>query len=302
MIRIGFHMSIAGSVANAPISAALHGYTAFQMFTESSRRWIGRGINAVGASAFRETVKAADLLPYAHIPYLSNPSSPNAEVHSKSVGMIVRNMENCSMLGVGYLVLHIGSHIGAGAKVGVANVCDALGKVLDSSGKVRILLENSAGYRNSVGSRFEEIGEVIDRVGSGRIGLCLDTCHTFAAGYDLGSAEGIERTVSELDRTIGLRRLKLVHLNDSRFGLGSGLDRHWHIGKGRIGMRGFVELFRNRAFRSGSFIMETPVNGEGDNASNLRAAVEAISTAGASLYRQRSGVIQEDSVGRNHRD
>ncbi len=279
MIRLGFHTSIAGSVVNAAKIAKDCHYTAFQMFVSSSRSWKHSEIDEKTAEEFRELVKSADLAANAHIPYLCNPSSTNPEMHKKSVEMLENNMQNCSLLGVKYLVIHIGSHLGKGLDRGIENACAAIRSGLDAAEDVEILLENTAGYNHSVGSRFEEIGLIIDKAGSPRVGVCLDTCHAFAAGYDIRTPEAVEDTVKKFDSAIGIGKLKLVHLNDSRFELGSGLDRHWHLGKGFIGKKGFVSLFGNRHFANGTYIMETPVNGDGNEVSNLKAAKEAIASA-----------------------
>jgi deoxyribonuclease-4 len=276
-------MSIAGSVANAPLSAGMHGYKAFQLFTSSSRSWEGRELEPKEVSEFSSYLKSYDLVPFAHIPYLCNPASANPEVHKKSIDMLVENLHRCMELGIGGIVVHMGSHLGEGFDKGLENTRKALSFALDHSNGVSILLENSAGYRNSMGSKFDEIGAVIDTIGSDRLGVCLDTCHAFAAGYDIRTEAAVDKTVAEFDSNIGIGRLKLVHLNDSRFGLGEGLDRHWHIGKGRIGINGFISLFKNKSFTKGSFIMETPINGEGDEKTNMKATLSAIKKAGASV-------------------
>ncbi len=280
MIRLGFHMSIAGSVANAPRSAGANGYGTFQLFTSSSRSWKDRTLDPVEITEFASHVKRYDLVPFAHIPYLCNPASANADVHKKSVAMLVENLHRCTALGIGGIVVHMGSHLGEGFEKGLDNTRKALSAALDKSDGVSILLENSAGYRNSMGSTFREIGAVIDAVGSERVGVCLDTCHVFAAGYDIRTDDGVDKTMHEFDSAIGLKRLKLVHLNDSRYGLGEGLDRHWHIGKGKIGMEGFISMFKNKSFRRGCFIMETPINDEGDERTNMDAALSALKKAG----------------------
>ncbi len=273
-------MSIAGSVANAPKSAIASGYNAFQMFVSSSRSWKHSEIKSDDADAFKALVKDGRLAAYAHIPYLCNPSSTNPEVHRKSVRMLMDNMRNCERLGVDYLVVHIGSHLGKGLDAGISNAAKAMADGLDSARRVSILLENTAGYNNSVGSKFGEIARIMENVGSKRVGMCLDTCHTFAAGYDLSTPKGIADTMHELDATVGLGKVKLVHLNDAKYGLGSHLDRHWHLGKGYIGKRGFLSLFRDGSLNGCGFIMETPVIAEGDEAMNYRFAKSVIKEAG----------------------
>lgn len=285
MVRIGFHMSIAGSIANAPVAAQAMGCGTFQMFTSSSRSWRESEISGADEAQFKAETRRSGAIPFAHIPYLCNPSSTNREVYEKSRRMLAGNLSRCRQLGIRGLVVHIGSHLGAGIDAGISNACAAVSGALDVVDGVDVLLENTAGYSNSVGSSFTEIGKIIDGIGSRRVGVCLDTCHAFASGYDLRTAQSIEGVVEEFDSRIGLRRLGLVHLNDAKFGLGSHLDRHWHIGKGTIGRSGFVALFRNKAFQDKCFVMETPINEYGNEATNLKAAQAAVRAAGLALER-----------------
>lgn len=283
MIRLGFHLSIAGSIANAPEEALRKGYGAFQVFTTSSRSWKNSIISPESGAEFIRLAKSGNLEAYAHIPYLCNPSTTNEDVYSKSKEMLVNNMRNCNALGIKYLVIHLGSHLGSGVDNGIRNVCNALSYALDSVDKTNVLLENGSGYSNSVGSRFEEIGRIIDNIDSDRIGLCFDTCHAFAAGYDISNAEGVEETVNSIGDNIGLSKLRLVHLNDAKYPLGSGKDRHYHIGKGNIGRKGFASLFSNNAFSSGSFIMELPDDEEGTHNDDMHAVESIIRKAGLQL-------------------
>ncbi len=276
MIRFGFHLSIAGGVSNSAMEACSKHYGAFQLFTASSRSWEQKPIGKGDAETFRDYVAECGTEPYAHIPYLCNPASSNLPVLRKSRSMLVKNLENCAMLVVKSLVIHLGSHLGKGTDYGIATAVESIGRALDSVGGVGILLENTSGYTNSIGSKFGEIAEIIDGVGSRRLGLCLDTCHAFAAGYELRTPEGISSMVKEIESGIGLDRLGLVHLNDAKFEKGSRLDRHWHIGKGFIGEKGFEALFSNEAFRHGSFVMETPINAQGGEASNTKALLKIL--------------------------
>ncbi|HUC39090.1 MAG TPA: deoxyribonuclease IV [Candidatus Acidoferrum sp.] len=281
MIRIGFHLSVAGGVYNAPLTAEKEGYGTFQIFASNPRAWDHHEIPKEDAERFRQIVKKSNTIPFAHVPYLCNPSSTSRETLEKSMKMLVNNMESCNALGIEGLVMHQGSHLGKGSDHGRKTIIDAVGKALDRVPKVHILLENSAGYTNSMGSKFDEMGYIIDQIGSPRVGVCLDTCHTFAAGYDLRTKESIEKTCAEFEDNIGFKRLGLVHLNDAKFELGSGLDRHWHIGQGNIGAKGFTELFRNKNFKDRCFVMETPINGDGNETTNMRAIKQIIKNAKA---------------------
>ncbi len=275
MIRLGFHLSVSGGVYNAALAAEKHHYGTFQIFASNPRAWEHRKIDDTDAARFREVTRKSGAVPFAHVPYLCNPSSPNPEVLRKSLGMLVGNMESCAQLGIRGLVVHMGSHLGKGEALGLGSIVKTLTSAIDSAPRVRILLENSAGYNNSVGSKFGEIGKALESFGQAEAGVCLDTCHAFAAGYDLRTKTAIDAMCSEFEDKIGFRRLGLVHLNDAKYDLGSGLDRHWHIGKGKIGIGGFTELFRNRHFQDMCFIMETPVNQDGNEATNMKAAQKA---------------------------
>jgi deoxyribonuclease-4 len=270
-IKLGFHLSIAGSVTNAPKEAIEMGYGAYQIFTTSSRSWKNSGISRTDCENYIDINRSNGLASFAHIPYLCNPASTNEDVYQKSRLMLIDNLRNCKALGIGSLVIHIGSHLGAGVDKGMERVCGTVAGALDSVDDVRILLENGSGYRNSVGSKFSEIGEIMDRIDSNRIGVCLDTCHAFAAGYDIRDDRALDKTLSEFDSCIGIGKIGLVHLNDAKHPLGSGLDRHWHIGKGHIGENGFLSLFRNRNFSKGSFIMELPEDDVADHEQDIGA-------------------------------
>lgn len=280
MIRIGTHLSISGGVANSAIEADKRGYGAFQIFTSSSRTWRQRLPNKSDAESFSEMIRGNGAVPFAHIPYLCNLASPNRDVLDKSVIMLRDNIESCNMLGIRYLVLHLGSHLGKGSNIGIKNIANSINSVRDSLGKLTLLFENTSGYKNSIGSTFTEIGRVIEESGSRGIGICLDTCHAFAAGYDLRDREGLDKMVDEIESSIGFDKLGLVHLNDSKFDLGSTKDRHWHIGKGYIGIKGFENLFRDSHFSEGSFVLETPANDDGDDTTNIETVRSLLKRVG----------------------
>jgi len=283
MIKIGFHVSIAGGISNAPRYAAQQGYSAFQFFPSSSRSWSTKRVSTAESTEFSKISKEAGLIPFAHVPYLCNPASPVPEVLSKSRQMLVEDMNICRQLGVRYMVVHLGSHKGEGARKGIENILDTIGHALDECSEVELLLENSAGYSNSIGATFTEIGSILDNASSRRLGVCLDTCHAFAAGYDLGKEGGAERLAEEIESSIGIARVKLVHLNDAKYPAGSGLDRHWHIGKGYIGEKGFLNFFRNVHPPSESYILETPYAKEGDDTMNMLEAKKLMRKAGMKL-------------------
>lgn len=266
MIRAGFHLSVAGGMYNSADEAKRMNYRAFQIFASSPRTWKATEIKDDDADKFRELSKGSSS--FAHIPYLCNPSSAVEELWAKSRSMLVSNLLNCSKLGVGNVVIHLGSHMGKGVEYAKGRVADFMASVLDVAPEVGILLENSAGQKNCVGGKLPEIKEIIEKVGARRMGLCFDTCHAFASGYDLTTDQGVSVVAKEIG-AIGKERLGLVHLNDAKFPLGSGLDRHWHIGKGNIGANGFKRLFSNKLFQSGNFVMETPEDEVSNDVKNM---------------------------------
>jgi deoxyribonuclease-4 len=288
-IRFGFHTSVAGALCNAPLEASRYGYGAFQIFASSSRSWKTSPIAVDDAVLFRKYVKSTDTLPFVHIPYLCNPSSPEPEVHRHSAEMLSDNIRRCDSLGISDLVIHLGSHKGKGIKYGIDTAVQTIAAAIDRTGtkKVRILLENGAGYSNSVGSKMEEIGSIISSLPSEKIGLCLDTCHAFAAGYDLRDAESVDRLANLIESQIGTSKIGLTHLNDSKYELGSGLDRHYYLGRGFIGIGGLQLFMENSAFSKGSFIMETPVAEDGTHEGDLSAAESIARAAKLQITRSR---------------
>ncbi len=270
-------------MANAAKIAERNGYGAFQLFVTNSRSWAPREVKAEESRDFQDSIRRSGATAFAHAPYLCNPSSPRNDVFEKSVSMLKHNVRNCGGLGVRHLVVHLGSHLGTGSEAALVRIGKAFETALADDKGVEILLENSAGYRNSVGSSFKEIGAIIKEIGSKSVGVCLDTCHAFAAGYEISTAEGTKAAMDEIEEHIGLERIKCVHLNDSKFALGSGLDRHWYIGKGFIGRKGFVEFFRNSKLPTKCFVMETPMYEDADNDYNMSAAVELMTEAGYKL-------------------
>jgi deoxyribonuclease-4 len=270
-VRIGYHTSIAGSVEQAIDRALVLGCNTFQMFTRSPRRW---GFNALDEEAvlrFKAKLAAVDMRPvFVHMPYLPNLASPRNAVYEKSVASLLAEVQRCERLAVPYLVTHLGSHLGTGKPAGLRRIVDAFDKTLNAAdSNVTVLLENTAGTRRSMGSTFEDLKRVIDGVSDAHdLGVCFDTAHAFAAGYDLRSLPSINRVIEAIDNVLSWNRIKLVHLNDSKGELGSGVDRHEHIGLGKIGEAGFTNILRTK-FRRLPLILETPVDERGDDTRNL---------------------------------
>lgn len=266
---IGIHVSISGKLDQSVDRALAAGCVGtFQIFTCSPRKWNSTNLKPEEISLFREKVKNNNFQVFAHMPYLPNLSSPDKTFYSKSVDVLKREIARCEELGVGNLVLHFGSHMGTSIESGQMRVAEACNEALRESSKstVRLLLENSAGVKNSVGSEFNYIKEVMDQiVEAHRVGVCFDTCHAFAAGYDLRSKEAVKKTFGEFDIQIGRKKLFLIHLNDSKGDLGDGLDRHEHIGKGKIGKNGMSAILRSNDLAHIPVVLETPYEQDDDD-------------------------------------
>ncbi|MBS7634363.1 deoxyribonuclease IV [Candidatus Bathyarchaeota archaeon] len=270
-MRVGFHTSIYGSVDKAVDRALTIGCNTLQMFTRNPRGWTARQLRDDEVKAFIIKVERNDVRPvFGHMPYLSNLASPKDEIYIKSIETLIAEMNRCERLKIPYLVTHLGSHLGYGARIGLERVIKAIDKAFSVAGEsVTLLLENTAGTRNSVGGSFSDLQYIIERVAhQDKIGICFDTCHAFAAGYDLRTEETMEKVMREIERTVGFARLKLVHLNDSRGDLNSHIDRHEHIGLGKIGEKGFRNVLRSK-IASLPLILETPKDSVRSDLENL---------------------------------
>jgi deoxyribonuclease-4 len=277
MVRVGCHVSIAGSIDRAVDRAEAIGCDTFQIFSRNPRGWKFKDLEADAVAAFGEKLEASGMEPVVvHMPYLPNLASPKPEVWEKSLSTLIAELHRCETLGAPFLVTHLGSHLGTGYDKGLERLINAIATALTQcSGETMLLLENTAGTKHSMGGHFEDIGAILDGVEeSARLGVCLDTCHAFAAGYDLGSETGVRETMEEFERMVGIDRLKVVHLNDSKGARGSGLDRHEHIGLGMIGEDGFRSILNHPAIRTLPLICETPVDDRRDDAGNLRMVRE----------------------------
>jgi len=262
-VRLGSHVSIAGGMDRAPLRGRQVGCDTIQVFTKSNRQWRVRRLGDREVEAFKAQLETTGIGPVvAHDCYLVNLAAPRASLWKKSVAAFREEMERAERLGIPYLVTHPGSHAGAGEAEGVRRVAEALNVLrapLPRHGGVQILLETTAGQGSSLGYRFEQLAAILDQVeGADRIGICLDTCHIFASGYDIRTRDGYRKTMRDLDACLGLHRLKVIHLNDSVQGLGSRVDRHAHIGEGRLGLEPFRRLLNDPAFRGVPMILETP--------------------------------------------
>jgi deoxyribonuclease-4 len=271
---MGVHVSIAGGLGKAVDRAVERGCDLFQIFSRNPRGWRSKDLSQDEMDKFLTRMRSSGLLMAVdHMPYLPNLASPKEDVYTRSIDLLSTELVRCHSLRIPYLVTHLGSHLGSGHDAGRRRTVSAIEAALSRSiGDVILLLENTAGTKNSMGGSFEEIAAIIDAADGARLGVCLDTCHLFAAGYELRTQLGLEQTLEQFDDAIGMERLRLVHLNDSRGRLGSRLDRHEHIGLGEIGAEGFRGILRNESLRDLPMILETPVDERRDDVGNLRAA------------------------------
>ena len=275
-MRIGFHVSIAGSIDKAVDRAVEKGYSTFQIFTRNPRQWKPKERTLEEARAFTEKVNSNHLKPvFSHMSYLPNLASPKDDIYAKSIETLISELKRCRRLKIPYLVTHLGSHLGAGMRIGFERNIDAVNKAFEVAGEgVMLLLENTVGTRNSMGGSFEDIQHIVEQLScSEHVGICFDTCHAFAAGYDLRTQKAVEGTIRKLDKTIGFERLKLIHLNDSINDLNSRVDRHEHIGMGKIGEEGFRNVLRSKLGRL-PLILETPKDTRRSDSDNLKKVKE----------------------------
>jgi deoxyribonuclease-4 len=261
MPLFGAHMSIAGGYHLSLLAARDHACDTVQLFTKAPNQWSAKPITADEVRLFRRTLRQTRLRsPVAHDSYLINLASPDPALHRKSLEAFVDEMKRAETLGLRYLVTHPGAHMGDGEVDGLARVATAIDKVHRRCDgfKVQILLETTAGQGTSLGHRFEHLRDIISQVAEpDRLGVCLDTCHVFAAGYALATEREYRATMREFDRVIGLKRLKAFHLNDSLKPSGSRVDRHAHIGRGHLGLEPFRWLVNDRRFRNKPMVLET---------------------------------------------
>lgn len=287
-VQIGFHVSIAGGLQNAVDNALKIGCTAFQIFTRNPRGWAEKVLDARDVQMFKLKLRHSGINSDAvavHMPYLPNLSAPNGELYKKSIDSLISELHRCFQLEIPNLVVHLGSHLGSGPQNGIDQLVNSVNTATDHSkssdrknGKVTILLENSAGQKNSIGSKLEDIRSILDKISSKNVGICMDTCHAFAAGYDLRSEKKNDDFVDKFDSVIGLEKLRLIHLNDSEKEIGSHVDRHEHIGLGKIGVKGMSAILKNRKLKGKPIIMETKVDSVRNNLDNLRVALELVNS------------------------
>lgn len=259
----GAHVSIAGGVENAPVNAAGIGARAFAMFTKNQRQWAAKPLTPESISAFRNHCEKLDYRPFQILPhdsYLINIGNPEEGILKKSRDAFYDEMKRCELLGLDRLNFHPGSHLNLiGTEECMMAIAKSINIALDKTKGVTAVIENTSGQGSNLGYTFEQLKFIIDNIeDKSRAGVCIDTCHTYSAGYDIKTREGFEETFREFERIVGLQYLKGMHLNDTKKGLGSKIDRHENIGMGFLGEDTFRMIMNDPRFDNMPLILETP--------------------------------------------
>jgi len=274
-MRIGVHVSIAGHIYESLERARALGCNTMQIFSRNPRGWQISKLIQSDVDEFRRLKVKYDIDPVVvHIPYLINLSTPDDNLYKRSIDAYIEDLKRADLLGAEYFVTHLGSHVGSGEDNGIKRFSDALNDIIKrAKPKTTILLENTAGSGDGIGYKFEHLKRIIEEQDRpSDIGVCLDTAHTFAAGYDIRSKAGLEAALKDFDRLLGLSRIKVVHFNDSLSDFESHVDRHQHIGKGRIGLQAMGRIISHPKLRNAAFIMETPKESDKDDKRNIAIA------------------------------
>lgn len=286
MHKIGFHVSISGSISNSIKNAESIGCTAFQIFSRNPRSWKAKSLEVQDIEEYKRRINESYIDPknvVVHMPYLPNLAAPNNDFYIKSREVLAEEIIRCVMLDISYIILHLGSHLGSGANNGIMQIVNACNFAIDNFNSsyrrhlpLNILLENSAGHKNSIGKKFEEISFILEKLNNKKFGVCFDTCHAFASGYDLRTSEKVIETINNFNDTISITNLKVLHLNDSKGKINENKDRHEHIGLGSIGNEGFKEILKNKYFENIPIIMETPVDKKRGDKENMATVLELL--------------------------
>lgn len=278
-MRLGAHMSISGGVDKAAVRGQEVGCEAIQIFTKNSNQWKAKPLAAAEIQAFHQTCEAARIAPViAHSAYLINLAAADDALYEKSIQAFRDELHRCDLLDIPYLVVHPGAHMGLGEEWGLRRVAAAINRVHREAPALRasIVLEVTAGQGTTLAYKFEHFAVILEQVAAAeRLGFCLDTCHVLAAGYDFRTRRGYDQMMDAWDDLVGIARLRVIHLNDSKKDLGSRVDRHEHIGQGYIGTKGFEFLLNDRRLAELPMVLETPKDDDADvrNLRTLRGLV-----------------------------
>ncbi len=274
-MKFGFQVSIAGGLSRVVTRAQYLGCETIQIFSGNPRGWKNEPLSLAEATKFKEEVKRKNIHPvFVHMPYLPNIASPRENLYVKSIKRLQEDLGRTEDLGAAYLVLHLGSRGTSSEAKAIERITQAINHALAQvENRVIVLVENTAGQGTAIGYSFSQIKELLERMDNkDRVGVCLDTAHAFEAGYDLSKKERLEKAVEEFDRLIGLSKLHLLHLNDSKTPLSSRIDRHWHLGGGYIGREGFRRIINHPQLSHLPAILETPRANDEDDLKNISVA------------------------------
>jgi len=271
-MRLGFHISIAGGFSRVVPRALKKGCGVIQFFSRNPRAWTDGSLKPNEVESFRKALSQTAITPlFLHAPYLLNLASPKPELYARSITYLCEELQRAQVLGAQFVIVHVGNRLDSTEAIAL----ERISRAIDSSctavnNSVQLLLENTAGQGTEVGYQFNQLQSILEQLqDKKRIGICLDIAHAFEAGYDLSTSKGLDRLLDEFDTLIGLDKLKVLHLNDSRSKSGSRVDRHWHIGEGEIGLSGFRNIVNHPALIHLPGIMETPRKTDADDLRNM---------------------------------
>ena len=276
-MRLGAHMSIGGGLEKAVVRGQEVGCEAIQIFTKSSNQWKAKPLTPTEVTTFRDACQTASIGPViAHSAYLINLAAPDEALYERSIQALLDEMQRCELLGIPYLVVHPGAHMGTGEDQGLQRICAAIDRIHRETPKMQaaLTLEVTAGQGTVLASKFEHFAVILEQVAEPeRLGFCLDTCHLLAAGYDFRTRRGYDRMMDAWEELVGIERIRVIHLNDSKKDLGSRVDRHEHIGQGCIGTQGFEWLLNDHRLAKLPMVLETPKDDDADarNLATLRS-------------------------------
>ncbi|MBW2554890.1 MAG: deoxyribonuclease IV [Deltaproteobacteria bacterium] len=272
-MRFGFHISIAQGFSKVVEKAQKTKCETIQLFSRNPRGWKFKALNPDEVGQFKTKLASSNISPcFLHLPYLPNLAATKKELYTKSIDSLCEDLKRAEILSIPFLVIHVGSRVALSEEEAIEKVVQGINESFQRiPNQVMILLENTAGQGTELGSTFSQLQNILSGVeDQSRIGICLDTAHAFAAGYDLFTKNGLDETLNEFDRLIGLKHLHLLHLNDAKTPLASHSDRHWHIGKGYIGLEGFRNIVNHPLLDHLPGIMETPRKDLKDDLRNMR--------------------------------
>lgn len=272
-MRFGFHISIGGGFKKVVERALNKQCQTIQLFSRNPRGWNFNALDQEDILEFQSAVKKSDISPvFVHMPYLPNLASQDKELYKKSLDSLITELERCEIIGAQFLIMHIGKRLESSEKQALIKVSEGINASFrKNENSVKLLLENTAGMGSEIGYNFAQIKAIFDGVeDKDRLGVVIDTAHIFEAGYPIHTKQGLDKTLKKFDELVGFKRLHLLHLNDSKTDIGSKVDRHWHIGEGKIGLEGFRNIVNHPLLKHLPGIMETPRKDDKEDLKNMK--------------------------------